>query len=75
MLLESVNPYESRRLTVEFDGVTTAAYLHDETSTVAATWVANHVPAPVSPDPGRIEAGQAPIMPRPHETARGPPAG
>ena len=62
MLLESVNPYESRRLTVEFDGVTTAAYLHDETSTVAATWVANRVPAPVSPDPGRIEAGQAPIM-------------
>ena len=66
MLLESVNPYESRRLTVEFDGVTTAAYLHDETSTVAATWVANHVPAPASPDPSRLEAGQAPIMPSGH---------
>src|SRR5450755_1735972 len=66
MLLESVNPYESRRLTVEFDGVTTAAYLHDETSTVAATWIANHVPAPASPDPARIEAGQAPIMPSGH---------
>ena len=66
MLLESENPYESRRLTVEFDGVTTAAYLHDETSTLAATWVANHVPAPASPDPGRIEAGQAPIMPAAH---------
>jgi len=52
MLLESVNPYESRRLTVEFDGVTTAAYLHDETSTVAATWIANHVPAPAQPGPG-----------------------
>jgi len=35
-LLESENPYESRRLTVEYDGVTTAAYLHDATSTVAA---------------------------------------
>jgi Suppressor of fused protein (SUFU) len=66
MLLESENPYESRRLTVEFDGVTTAAYLHDETSTLAATWVANHVAAPASPDPGRIEAGQAPIMPAAH---------
>jgi len=66
MLLESVNPYGSRRLTVEFDGVTTAGYLHDETSTVAATWIANHVPAPASPDPARIEAGQAPIMPSGH---------
>ena len=53
-------------MTVEFDGVTTAAYLHDETTTVAATWVANHVPAPPSPDPSRIEAGQAPIMPSGH---------
>src|ERR1700742_1961881 len=65
-LLESENPYESRRLTVEYDGVTTAAYLHDATSTVAATWIANHVPAPASIDVARIEAGQAPIMPAGH---------
>ena len=31
-LLDSVNPYGSRRLTVEFDGTTTAAYLRDETT-------------------------------------------
>src|SRR6201995_1436468 len=65
-LLESENPYESRRLTVEYDGVTTAAYLHDATSTVAATWIANHVPAPASTDVDRIESGQAPIMPASH---------
>jgi suppressor of fused protein SUFU len=65
-LLESENPYESRRLTVEFDGVTTAAYLHDGPSTVAATWIANHVPAPASTDVDRIESGQAPIMPAGH---------
>src|ERR1700757_1959376 len=65
-LLESENPYESRRLTVEYDGVTTAAYLHDATTTVAATWIANHVPAPASTDVARIESGQAPIMPASH---------
>src|SRR5579875_3220784 len=65
-LLESENPYESRRLTVEYDGVTTAAYLHDGPTTVAATWIANHVPAPASTDVARIESGQAPIMPSGH---------
>ena len=65
-LLESENPYESRRLTVEYDGVTTAAYLHDATTTVAATWIANHGPAPASTDVGRIESGQAPLMPAGH---------
>ena len=65
-LLESENPYESRRLTVEYDGVTTAAYLHDTSTTVAATWIANHVPAPASTDVARIESGQAPIMPAGH---------
>src|SRR6201992_4277242 len=73
-LLESENPYESRRLTVEYDGVTTAAYLHDATSTVAATWIANHVPAPASTDVDRIESGQAPIMPAGHtKLPEGPP--
>jgi hypothetical protein len=65
-LLESVNPYESRRLTVVDDGVTTAAYLHDDTSTIAATWIANHQPAPASTDLSRINAGQAPVMPAGH---------
>jgi hypothetical protein len=62
-LLDSVNPYGSRRLTVEFDGTTTAAYLRDETTVIAATWIANHVRAPLTTDPDRINAGQAPVMP------------
>lgn len=62
-LLDSVSPYGSRRLTVEFDGTTTAAYLHGETSVLAATWIANHVRAPRTSDPARLNAGQAPVMP------------
>src|SRR5246127_2097103 len=62
-LLDSVSPYGSRRLTVEFDGTTTAAYLRDETTVIAATWIANHVRAPRTTDPERINAGQAPGMP------------
>jgi Suppressor of fused protein (SUFU) len=62
-LLDSVNPYGSRRLTVEFDGTTTAAYLRDETTVIAATWIANHVRAPRTTDPERVNAGQAPVMP------------
>src|ERR1700733_11514078 len=62
-LLDSVNPYGPRRLTVEFDGTTTAAYLRDETTVIAATWIANHVRAPRTTDPERINAGQAPVMP------------
>src|ERR1700748_1106873 len=62
-LLDSVSPYGSRRLTVEFDGTTTAAYLRDGSRRVAATWVAHHVPAPRTTDPDRINAGQAPVMP------------
>lgn len=62
-LLDSVSPYGSRRLTVEFDGATTAAYLHDETTLVASTWIANHVRAPHTTDPTRLNAGQAPVMP------------
>ena len=65
-LLDSVNPYGSRRLTVEFDGTTTAAYLRDETTVIAATWIANHVRAPQSADPERINAGHAPVMPAGH---------
>src|SRR5215472_13414315 len=62
-LLDSVNPYGSRRLTVEFDGTTTAAYLRDETTVLAATWIANHVRAPQTTAPERINAGHAPVMP------------
>jgi hypothetical protein len=62
-LLDSVSPYGSRRLTVEFDGTTTAAYLRDETSVIAATWLANHVRAPRMMDRSRVNAGQAPVMP------------
>ncbi len=62
-LLESVSPYGSRKVTVEYDGLTTAAYLHDDTSTISATWIANHRPAPPAADQRRLEAGRAPLMP------------
>jgi hypothetical protein len=62
-VLDNVSPYGSRRLTVEFDGTTTAAYLHDETTVIAATWIANHVRAPRTMDRSRLNAGQAPVMP------------
>src|SRR6266487_1699993 len=66
VILESISPYESRRLTVEYDGVTTAAYLHDDTSAIAATWIANHQPAAPTTDLGRLNAGKAPVMPAAH---------
>jgi hypothetical protein len=62
-LLESSSPYGSRRVTVEYDGLTTAAYLHDDTSVISATWIANHRPAPDSIDEARLDAGRAPLMP------------
>ncbi len=62
-LLESFSPYGSRKVTVEYDGLTTAAYLHDETSAISATWIANHLPAPASTDQARVDAGRAPLMP------------
>ena len=51
-LLESSSPYGSRRVTVEYDGLTTAAYLHDDTAVISSTWIANHQPAPDSIDSG-----------------------
>ena len=51
-LLESSSPYGSRQVTVEYDGLTTAAYLHDDTTVISATWIANHQPAPESIGPG-----------------------
>ncbi len=62
-LLESVSPYGSRKVTVEYDGLTTAAYLHDDTTAISATWIANHRPAPPATDQARLEAGRAPLMP------------
>ncbi|MGH3167466.1 MAG: suppressor of fused domain protein [Trebonia sp.] len=62
-LLDSVSPYGSRRVTVEFDGAVTAAYLHDATSVVAAAWLANHIRAPRGTDQERINSGYAPLMP------------
>ena len=43
---------------VEHDGATTAAYLHDKTSAIAATWIANHQQAPESTDLTRLNSGQ-----------------
>jgi hypothetical protein len=74
-LLESVSPYESRRVRVEYDGVVTAAYLHDGGSAVSAVWMANHQPAPHGPDRERLDAGRAPLMPAArttHPDGRGP---
>ncbi len=62
-LLDSVSPYGSRRVTVEFDGSTTVAYTHDETAVIAATWIANHARAPRFADVNRLNAGRAPLMP------------
>jgi Suppressor of fused protein (SUFU) len=66
VLLDSQSPYGSRRVTVESDGVSTAAYLHSASSPIAATWIANHVPAPEVTDRARLEAGAAPVMPAAH---------
>jgi hypothetical protein len=62
-LLESFSPYGSRKVTVEYDGLVTAAYLHDDTAAIAATWIANHRPAPQGTDQARLDAGRAPLMP------------
>jgi len=62
-LLESSSPYGSRKVTVEYDGLTTAAYLHDDTAAISATWIANHRPAPQAADQARLDAGRAPLMP------------
>ena len=66
ILLESESPYASRRVVVEYDGATTAAYLHDRISAIAATWIANHGQAPATADPARLNSGQAPVMPAAH---------
>ena len=62
-LLESFSPYGSRKVTVEYDGLVTAAYLHDDAEAISATWIANHRPAPQATDQARLDAGRAPLMP------------
>ena len=56
-LLESFSPYGSRKVTVEYDGLVTAAYLHDDTAAISATWIANHRPAPPGHRPGAAGRG------------------
>jgi Suppressor of fused protein (SUFU) len=65
-LLDSESPYSSRRVIVEYDGWTTAAYMHDNSEPIAATWLANHRRAPADIDLRRLDAGQAPEMPDGH---------
>ena len=62
-LLDSVSPYGSRTVRVEYDGLVTAAYLNEGTSAVSAVWMANHQPAPQAPDQERLAAGLPPLMP------------
>jgi Suppressor of fused protein (SUFU) len=62
-LLDSESPYGSRRVVVEYDGWTTAAYMHDRNEPVAATWLANHRRAPADINLSLLDAGQAPEMP------------
>jgi len=66
VLLDSRSPYGSRRMVVEYDGRTTSAYLQDKAGTIAATWIANHGPAPKAVDVARLRAGEAPEMPAGH---------
>lgn len=66
VLLDGDSPYGSRRVVVEYDGCTSAAYLHDMSAPIAATWLANHRPAPADIDLAMLESGQAPEMPAAH---------
>jgi len=66
VLLDSISPYGSRRVVVEYDGATTSAYLHDKSGAIAATWVANHQPAPETVDLAKLRSGASPEMPAAH---------
>jgi hypothetical protein len=63
VLLDSLSPYGSRRVTVECDGEATAAYLRDERSILAAAWIANHRSAPATTEQHRLASGLVPLMP------------
>src|SRR5260370_36259246 len=62
-LIESFSPYGSRKVTVEYDGLTTAAYLYDDTSPISATWIANHRRAPPATRQPQRRARRAPPAP------------
>ncbi|RJL21748.1 suppressor of fused domain protein [Bailinhaonella thermotolerans] len=65
VVVSDISPYGSRDLVVEYDGVTSVAYLRDPASEAVrgAVWLANHVPAPAAVDLGRVSAGMVPPMP------------
>ncbi|RNL84748.1 suppressor of fused domain protein [Halostreptopolyspora alba] len=67
VLLNQVSPYLSRRVVVENDARTTAAYLLDAQGDVRVpVWLANHQAAPETSDPSGLYRGQAPLMPATH---------
>jgi len=64
ILLDETSPYRSRRVIVEYDTHTTAAYLLDPRGQVRVpVWLANHEIAPETSDPSGLYAGRAPLMP------------
>ncbi|WP_248960584.1 suppressor of fused domain protein [Sphaerisporangium perillae] len=64
VVLTDTSPYGSRVVTVEYDGLSSVAYLRDAEGGIhGAVWLANHGPAPSSVDLVRIESGQTPVMP------------
>lgn len=66
-VLTDTNPYGSRTLVVESDGISSVAYLCDRAGGVrGAVWLANHGPAPQTSDRARLSAGLPPVMPRAH---------
>ncbi|MGI5120568.1 suppressor of fused domain protein [Marinactinospora thermotolerans] len=67
VLLDQVSPYRSRRVVVEEDARTSAAYLLDPRGEVRVpVWLANHEPAPDENEPVGLFPGQAPLMPARH---------
>ncbi|WP_026120193.1 suppressor of fused domain protein [Nocardiopsis potens] len=64
VLLDEFSPYRSRRVLVEHDFRTTAAYLMDARGRIRVpVWLANHEPAPETNDPAGLYRGRAPLMP------------
>ncbi|MFV2198904.1 suppressor of fused domain protein [Nocardiopsis sp. LOL_012] len=64
VLLDEISPYQSRRVVVECDSRTTAAYLLDARGRIRVpVWLANHEPAPASDWEGGSFEGRAPLMP------------
>src|ERR1700691_3107421 len=80
-LLESFSPYGSRKVTVEYDGLVTAAYLYDDAGAISATWIAKHRPAAHLPARAShhqpcptARGGGSPDAARRVQAPRGPPA-